>query len=283
MHERAGSCGEYSRGASQILVSASPHAMMSRTMREQSAAERNLAIYNTFWEDAPDFVRFNPGARHRRRLILRHLSQKRFSSALDVGCGNGELLGMLGRAHPEIATIAGADLSPEQVATNERRFAGVQFYALNIEKGALDRTFDLVVCSEVIEHLDDQRDAIRNLASMLTARGTLVITCPTGKVFATERHFGHVHHPTPTELVENAQAVGLGVVSLLNWGWPTYRLLKWATNVNAKWALRNFADGDYSNPAKAVSNGLYWVSYLNRSHDTRGCQLIGVFEKSVSR
>ena len=257
--------------------------MMGRTMREPSAAERNLAIYNTFWEQAPDFVRYNPGARHRRRLILRHLSQRRFSSVLDVGCGNGELLGELGRAHPEIATLAGADLSPEQVATNERRFPSVQFHALNIEKTALERTFDLVVCSEVIEHLDDQRAAIRNLASMLTDGGTLLVTCPTGKLFATERHFGHVHHPTPAELVEDVQAAGLRVVSLLNWGWPTYLLLKWATNVNAQWALRNFAAGDYSSPAKAVSNGLYWMSFLNRSHDARGCQLIGVFEKPAAR
>jgi len=252
-------------------------------MRELSAAERNLSIYDTFWRKAPDFARYNPGARHRRRLILRQLSQGRFSSALDVGCGNGELLGMLGRAHPEIVTMAGVDLSSEQVAANREHFPGVDFYALNIETASLSRTFELVICSEVVEHLDDQGAAIANLASMLADRGTLLITCPTGKVFPTERHFGHVHHPTSNELVERAQAAGLRVVSLLNWGWPTYRVLKWVTNINPNWALRNFANGAYSGSAKAVSNGLYWMSYLNRTHDARGCQLIGVFEKSISR
>jgi 2-polyprenyl-3-methyl-5-hydroxy-6-metoxy-1,4-benzoquinol methylase len=257
--------------------------MLSQPMRQPSAAERNLAIYNTFWEEAPDFVRYNPGARHRRRLILQQLSTCRIASALDVGCGNGELLASLARAHPEISTLAGADLSPEQVARNERRFPGVDFYSLNIQTAPLERTFDVVICSEVIEHLDDQRAAIGHLASMLNDGGKLLITCPTGQLFATERHFGHVHHPTPQELEAFAAAAGLRVVSMLNWGWPTYRMLKWATNVNSDWALRNFASGKYSYPAKAVSDCLYWVSYLNRSHDDRGCQLIGVFEKSVSR
>jgi hypothetical protein len=114
---------------------------------------------------------------------------------------------------------------------------------------------------------------------MLRAGGKLVITCPTGRMFATERHFGHIHHPTPEELTGHAGAAGLRLLSLCNWGWPTYRLLKWATNVNSDWALSKFASGAYSYPAKALSTALYWLNYANRSHDARGCQIVALFQK----
>ena len=248
-------------------------------MTALSATDKNRELYESFWQDVPDFVRYNPGARHRRRLILQALSDPPFESLLDVGCGSAELLGAIGRAYPGVTTLAGADLAPSQVMKNKARFPSVDFYGLNIQISSLDRAFDRVVCSEVIEHLDDQRSAVRHLAAMVRAGGRLVVTCPTGKVYATETHFGHVRHPAPAEIVSHAKEAGLRVVSVVNWGWPTYRLLKWATNLNAEWALRSFGSGSYSYPARAVSSALYWANHLNRSDDARGCQLIAVFEK----
>jgi len=51
-----------------------------------------------------------------------------------------------------------------------------------------------------IEHLDDRRSAMRHLAAMVAKGGHFVLTCPTGKVQATERHFGHATHPTVDEI-----------------------------------------------------------------------------------
>jgi 2-polyprenyl-3-methyl-5-hydroxy-6-metoxy-1,4-benzoquinol methylase len=250
------------------------------TARGQSAIDRNMAFYQAFWEETPDFTRYNPGARHRRRLITDCLGSEDFSSALDVGCGQGELLSFLRIAHPEASSFAGVDLSPDQVARNRAKWPDMEFFALDLQKEALDRTFDLVVCSEVIEHLDDQRAAVGNLARMVRAGGRLLITCPTGTMYATERHFGHVRHPGAEELGRWARDAKLELVSLWNWGWPTYRLLKWATNIQADWALKQFASGSYSRGAKLVSSALYWFNFLNRQDDERGCQLVGVFRKS---
>src|SRR5580658_1368439 len=247
--------------------------------QEQSAIERNMAFYQEFWEGTPDFSRYTPGARHRRRLILDCLSSERFASVLDVGCGNGELLALLHGTHPDVSALAGVDLSPDQVSRNRARLPGMEFFALDIQKEPLDRAFDLVVCSEVIEHLDDQRAAVTNLARMVNPGGRLVLTCPTGTMYPTEHHFGHVRHPAAEELGAWARDAGLEIVSLWNWGWPTYRALKWATNVDAEWALQRFASGSYSLGAKLVSGGLYWLNFLNRHDDARGCQLVGVFRK----
>jgi 2-polyprenyl-3-methyl-5-hydroxy-6-metoxy-1,4-benzoquinol methylase len=254
--------------------------MTAQPIDQSSAAERNAAVYDRFWEDVPDYARYNPGARHRRRLILRAIGLSPYRSVLDVGCGDGTLLRQVRRVRPDIADWAGVDLSVTQVERNKSRFADVAFYALDIQKGALDRTFDLVLCSEVIEHLDDPIAAIHHLAAMVSPDGRLVLTCPTGTIHATERHFHHVQHPTRRWLEHETASAGLRVVALQCWGWPLYGLLKWATNVNADWALRNFAGGRYSAAAKVVSNALYWTNFLNKPDDARGCQLIGVFEKA---
>jgi trans-aconitate methyltransferase len=246
---------------------------------KRPASERNEALYNSFWEVVPDYIRYNPGARHRRRLMLRVLPRTNCSSLLDVGCGDGLLLRILRRDRPDIKAVAGADLAAAQVERNRMRMRDMNFHVLDIQTGALDQTFDIVVCSEVVEHVEDQRTAVMHLSKMVNPGGWLVITCPTGTMHHTEKHFGHVHHPTRSELFTHASAAGLREVSILNWGWPTYKLMKWATNVNPEWALRSFASGPYTRAAKVVSNSLYWLNYLNADSHERGCQLIAVFKR----
>jgi SAM-dependent methyltransferase len=243
------------------------------------AVARNRAAYDSFWEEAPDFARYNPGARHRRRLIARVASRARFDSFLDVGCGDGQLVRALSEAHPR-ARAAGADLSPVQIERNRARMPGVDFFALDIQREKLDRTFDLVVCSEVIEHVADQRRGVANLAAMVAPRGSLVLTCPTGAMYATERRFGHVHHPTPRELETHAKDAGLRLVEMLNWGFPFYRIMKWATNVNVEFAMKSFASGPYTPWAKAVSNALYWMNLANRDKSRFGCQIVALFTRA---
>ena len=69
----------------------------------------------------------------------------------------------------------------------------------------------------------------------------------TGRVYDTERHFGHVSHPTVDELVSLGSANGLSVVRSQNWGWPAYKPLKFLSNINARGALKAFA-GDLPHP-----------------------------------
>jgi SAM-dependent methyltransferase len=243
----------------------------------QPAGERNAALYSSFWEVVPDYLRYNPGARHRRRLMLRALPRTKCASLLDVGCGDGLLLRILRRERPDIGSLAGADLAAAQVERNRERMKDMKFHVLDIQTAAIEETFDVVVCSEVVEHVEDQRKAMLHLSRMVSPGGWLVVTCPTGTMYHTEKHFGHVHHPTRSELLAHAAAAGLREVSTTNWGWPTYKLMKWATNVNPEWALRRFASGPYTRAAKAVSNGLFWLNYLNASSHEHGCQLIAVF------
>src|SRR5690606_25721837 len=142
------------------------------------------ATYVRIWAQMSDFIRYNPGARHRRRHVFELLAKCRFQSVLDVGCGNAELLRLVDARWPG-RQLSGADLSPAVVEANQRALPTMRFFAANIESDALPTGFDMVVCSEVIEHLDDPAAAIKRLAAAVAPGGHLVITCPTGKVWPT--------------------------------------------------------------------------------------------------
>jgi 2-polyprenyl-3-methyl-5-hydroxy-6-metoxy-1,4-benzoquinol methylase len=245
-------------------------------MTMATAGQLNRAFYEDFWGRCSDFSRYNPGARHRRRLFGRVLRGLTYRSVLDVGCGDGENLLFIRSQSPEGVAYTGADLSPRSVAENAQRLPFARFLTLDIERESLAETFDLVTFTEVLEHLDDPAAAVRNLSRMVAPGGHLLVTCPTGKVHATERHFGHVAHPTERTLTAMLAQAGLQVASLHNWGFPTYVAFKYATNTSSKWALRHFGTSGYTLLGKALCHAIYVANFANLHSSPFGCELVGL-------
>jgi SAM-dependent methyltransferase len=248
-----------------------------------TAAGRNKETYNRIWHELTPFIRYNPGARHRRRIMFKLVDDLPKRTVLDVGCGNGELLRLLRARYPEIQKAAGADLSDAVVDQNRQALPDMEFSVLDLEKSALPVQVDLITCTEVVEHLDHREPAFQHLSQMLAPGGALVVTCPTGKVFQTERFFGHTTHPDIPELARLGASAGLVLDRVINWGFPFYRITKWLTNVNPDFALKNFAVEKYGPMQVLVSDALYWANYLNKPSSSHGCQLFALFKKPVAK
>ncbi len=246
-----------------------------------SAAAKNRDTYNRIWRELTPFIRYNPGARHRRRLLFKLVASLNKRSVIDIGCGNGELLRLLRARWPEIATATGADLSEQVVEQDRRAHPDIDFRVLDIEREALPLTADLVTCTEVLEHLDDRAAAFSHLAAMVAPGGALAVTCPTGRVYATERHFGHVSHPDVEELRALGARVGLTLVHAYNWGFPVYRLTKWLTNLQPDLALRTFAVERYGAAQVLISHAFTAANFANLRSSPFGCQLFALFTKPV--
>jgi 2-polyprenyl-3-methyl-5-hydroxy-6-metoxy-1,4-benzoquinol methylase len=248
-------------------------------MMPTAATEYNRRTYDRLWGSLADFIRFNPGARHRRRLVLRALDRVRFASLLDVGCGNGELLRLIDSRFPGRA-LFGVDLSSEAISHNGLRFPSLRFASRNLETDQLPGIHDVVVCCEVLEHLEEFDAAVAKLAAAVAPGGALVVTVPTGHVHETERFFGHVRHPTVAQLVDASRAAGLVVDEVVNWGFPIYALTKWVTNLRPDAALRTFAGSrPYGFALRSVSHALYAANFLNVPSSARGVQLVARFHK----
>ena len=110
-----------------------------------------------------------------KATILRLVKENNMSgSFLDVGAGRGELVRLLLAAN--VATdVTGVDLfgRPDDLPPE----IGWHSQDLN-DPLHLSELFDVIVCSEVIEHLENPRALFRNLYELLDPDGALLITMP---------------------------------------------------------------------------------------------------------
>lgn len=74
------------------------------------------------------------------------------------------------------AELVGIDIDADSIAYAARH--GVALHLANCETHRFERPFDLIVLSDVIEHVNAPLEAINNLAGQLTPQGRLLITTP---------------------------------------------------------------------------------------------------------
>lgn len=103
------------------------------------------------------------------------------AAVLDAGCGEGVVAERLRAALPG-AELTGIDLRAEAIAAARRRVPDARFAVGDACAPAFgDGAFDLVVCTEVLEHLDDPRRALREL--LRVSRGRVLVTVPHEPLF----------------------------------------------------------------------------------------------------
>jgi len=102
---------------------------------------------------------------------------------LDAGCGNGALSYAAYRLGNRVLAIS---LDETQILSNRAFFGrlGVdkdrfQFEIMNLyDLGTLKRRFDQIICSETLEHIQNERQIIEYFYKLLKPSGILHLCCP---------------------------------------------------------------------------------------------------------
>ena len=218
------------------------------------------AAYDQGWESKwDDMKKYGPFSRHIRRILKNMIRPLDVKSMLDVGCGQGSLLAELKLEFPYLEPY-GADISKTGIELAKKKVPDGQFWVINIARDALNKKYDLVICSEVLEHIVDDTRAIRNLRQM-TGKYLLVST-PQGKMREFEKGVGHVRNYATGEIVGKLEKNGFTVTSVVEWGFPFYSPL-----------YRDFLDitgsrgttGEFGHLRKFISSLLYLLFMLNSS------------------
>ncbi len=120
-----------------------------------------------------------PGGRKKLAMLVRLAATVRPNRVLDVGCGNG------GLALPLAALgydVVGTDIDSASIeyCRARNRFANACFVLTDGTLREIDGRFDLIVCSEVLEHLESPDALISVVCAKLSPAGHLCVTIPNG-------------------------------------------------------------------------------------------------------
>jgi SAM-dependent methyltransferase len=120
-----------------------------------------------------------------KKEIEEYKSENNLSSVtiLDFGCGRGWLSNLLN----SYGTVTGIDLADEAIKKAKQKYPGIEFINANAASEnppeLANRMYDIVVSSEVIEHVSDQKAYFANLTGYVKKGGMLVLTTPNRKWF----------------------------------------------------------------------------------------------------
>lgn len=129
-------------------------------------------------------------------------------SVLDLGCGTGVGSEMLARRG---ASVVGIDIDPQTIVQATEKFgSSIDFLEGSVHAIPLaDSSVDVVVCFEVIEHVDEPARVMKEIARVLRDDGLLLISTPMkteynkGLIKPNPFHVGEMEHEAFLALVAN--------------------------------------------------------------------------------
>ena len=213
-----------------------------------------------------------------KMAMMAWIPRDRALTILDVGCGSGEIsahLAALGHR------LSGVDISHTAISRYSLRgFRGV---VGDLEKGipAASGAFDLIWCSEVIEHLQNPEFFLSECHRILTPQGQLILSTPNsgyyvywllravGFKWGKLQHPGHQQFFTYSSLITLLQRCGFEVTDSLGHhvylAIPDKPLLKLSAPLFSNRKVTNFMKAAGFKFEEGLIHGNKWV-WSNFAH-----------------
>jgi 2-polyprenyl-3-methyl-5-hydroxy-6-metoxy-1,4-benzoquinol methylase len=97
-------------------------------------------------------------------------------SVLEIGVGEGFLSGFLAERYPAVE-FSGVDLNQQDLELLAKKFPRIKRYCANIyDLSALPGGYDLIICAEVLEHVDEPERALEQIVRLAPQR--VILTVP---------------------------------------------------------------------------------------------------------
>jgi ubiquinone/menaquinone biosynthesis C-methylase UbiE len=200
------------------------------------------AAGRTDWYEAQQATQFSGPYRHHVRKRRAYVTSvlERFAAArpgvrtgLDLGCGDGEHLGWLAG---HVTELYGSDYNVLRLRRAQARGSATVVLADVTAYPAADDAFDVIFFNHVLEHVQDDLAALREVRRILSPGGLVVLGTPNeGAAFwrlayalqpESRRSTDHVHFYTARALAARCEEAGFVVTELhpIGWGVPHWRL-----------------------------------------------------------
>ena len=139
-----------------------------------------------------------------------------------------------------------------------------EFKTLDIELETWpNKRFDLVICSEVIEHIIHWEMAVKHLTEM--SKNYILITVPSGKIRKTDLMVGHYRHYQGKELVSCLESHGFKCILTKRHGFPIHSLYKILINIFRPETLYNLfhGTGKYTRLKRGFAHIIYALFFMD--------------------
>lgn len=154
---------------------------------------------------------------HTQKLLtLKKLVAKNdLKKILDVGCASGRMTNEISKIFPK-AKITGVDVYSKAINFGRHNYSHIKFLVADAHKLPFkDKTFDLIVCYETIEHVIEPTQILREIRRVMDGSGQAIIAMDSGNLmfrivwWIWEKTAGKVWqgahlHPFKHEELENA-------------------------------------------------------------------------------
>lgn len=149
---------------------------MSKLVTEKLVIEKMEKDHmEKLYESRNPLVRFV--CDQRLKKIVQAVPKEENLKILDAGCGEGQLLLKISKVNS--GELYGTDITPVAIESAKERVRGGVFSLQNLRSlNFEDDFFDVVICTEVIEHISNYQEAIKELKRVLKKDGLLIITFP---------------------------------------------------------------------------------------------------------
>lgn len=193
-------------------------------------------------------------------LIERHAAPPPGSRVLEVGCGTGHNLAMLGG----FGSVDAVEIDDEARAVAEKRLGRRIGSEPLPELGGVERgVYGLVTALDVVEHVKDDVAALATLGECLTSAGRLLVTVPAWPwMWSAHDEVNHHHRRyTKTTLRDAIEGAGL---TLRRIDWFNSALFPPIAGVRLLHRLQGKDDSDDALPSPAVNAALERVFAAER-------------------
>jgi len=212
------------------IVALCQKSTLVKTTESFQGLQLDHSLLHSIWRG-----RTRSGPRHFFRLFLikRLLlsSLKKNACVLDAGSGGGELSLDLARLGFRVDAVDADENSCNYLQRRAEREKALQkqIRVINKDFQSIDyppHFFDAIVCSEVLEHIDDDKGLLKYFQSILKPGGILIISTPlSGKGWDKwDELVGHKRLYEQRKLVVLLEECGFNVKKKISWGFPLGRL-----------------------------------------------------------
>lgn len=113
-------------------------------------------------------------------MVLKSIEYEKKEKILDVGCASGWFIFEISKKYPK-SYCFGIDIYEKGIDYAKKKYSHIKFKTADAHKIPYEKeVFDIVICTEVLEHVDDPKLVLTEIKRVLKKGGIAVIELDSG-------------------------------------------------------------------------------------------------------